>query len=72
LKKLVLLVITFTVQSIYSQSSQNSVIDNDEKEYLRKFVYPLQSYEPKVGFKKDSLVFNKFFLNDKNVGLGEE
>ncbi|REC43188.1 erythromycin esterase family protein [Chryseobacterium sp. 5_R23647] len=71
LKKLVLLVITFTVQSIYSQSSQNSAIDNDEKEYLRKFVYPLQSYEPEVGFKEDSLVFDKFFSNAKIVGLGE-
>jgi len=70
-RKLILLFVLLTVQSFYSQSSQNSAIDDNEKEYLRKFVYPLQSYEPEIGFKEDSLIFNQFFSKAKIVGLGE-
>ncbi|WP_295220911.1 erythromycin esterase family protein [uncultured Chryseobacterium sp.] len=49
---------------IYSQNT-------DEINYLRKFIYPLQSYDPEIGFKEDSVVFNRFFADAKMVGLGE-
>lgn len=72
LKKLFLFVILFIVKFLYSQSShQTPVIDQNEKEYLRTFIFPLQSYEPEIGFKEDSLVFNRFFSNTKIIGLGE-
>ena len=70
--KSILLIFILSFQYTYSQSSgEKSVISNDEKDYLKKFIYPLQSYEPEVGFKKDSLVFNRFFSTSKIVGLGE-
>lgn len=56
--------IFFISQCFYSQST-------DEKKYLRKFIYPLQSYEPEIGFKEDSLVFDRFFSKTKVIGLGE-
>ena len=49
---------------IYSQSS-------DERNYLRKFIYPLQSDDPNIGFKEDSVVFNRFFADARLIGLGE-
>lgn len=71
-KKIYLFIITFSTTFIFSQSSkQSSPISPEEKEYLRNFIYPLQSYEPEIGFKEDSLVFNKFFSDSKFVGLGE-
>ncbi|GEN77651.1 erythromycin esterase family protein [Chryseobacterium hagamense] len=42
-----------------------------ERNYLRKFIHPLQSYDADTGFKEDSLVFNRFFANVKIIGLGE-
>jgi len=47
--------------------SQNT----DERNYLRKFIYPLQSHNPDIGFKEDSLVFNRFFADARMIGLGE-
>ena len=60
----ILFILFFISKLIYSQNTE-------EKTYLRKFIYPLQSYEPEIGFKEDSLIFNKFFSDAKILGLGE-
>src|SRR5215813_3925574 len=63
-RKPILLILFFISTFIYSQNTE-------EKNYLRKFIYPLQSVDPEIGFKEDSLVFNTFFSDAKIVGLGE-
>lgn len=63
-RKPVLLILFFISTLVYSQNTE-------EKNYLRKFIYPLQSADPEIGFKEDSVVFNKFFSDIKIVGLGE-
>ncbi|MCX8530933.1 erythromycin esterase family protein [Chryseobacterium luquanense] len=72
MKKIVLFVILLLAKTLHSQSAnQDLLIDQNEKDYLRNFVFPLHSYEPEIGFKEDSLVFNRFFSNVKIIGLGE-
>lgn len=64
LRHSILLILFFISTLAYSQNTE-------EKNYLRKFIYPLQSADPEIGFKEDSLIFNKFFSDAKIVGLGE-
>lgn len=63
-KQSILLILFFISTLVYAQNTE-------EKNYLRKFIYPLQSVDPEIGFKEDSVVFNKFFSDIKIVGLGE-
>lgn len=54
--------------SIYAQKKS---LTADEKIYLKKFIYPLKSFEPNYPDQADLKVLDKFIGNSKIVALGE-
>ena len=66
--KLSFILIIFFI-AIRAQSKND--LNSEEKEYISKFIYPINTFNPEESDNNDLLILNKLIGNSTIVGLGE-
>jgi len=72
-KEILTLLICFLVFTVNAQNNKKleSVLTKEQKEYLLKFVHPLNTFEPETNNTEDLKILNQLIGDSKVVALGE-